>query len=204
MSAQNFCRVHVCVIPTLTISIFSRIKLFSQRYSSKKPPFATIRNNYTSNSADTYQLQALMLRVVSSPDLPVNYSSPTGELAGLSPGCLYCMVGINVKAAVWSARPFLALSRATSLFGAIFEQSRHWQLRNGQAECTATLKLWALHLLQNVFMLHVTNGSDIMNFLARDNYFWLEKWRARNRQDRKSSKSRHQSSLAFHPCMLQL
>ena len=33
-----------------------------------------------------YRLEALMLRVVSSPALPANCSSPIGELAGLSPG----------------------------------------------------------------------------------------------------------------------
>ena len=111
------------------------------------------------------------------------------------------LVGINVKAAVWSARRFLALSRATSLFCAIFEQSGHWQLRNGQAECAATLKLWALHLLQNLFMLHVSDGSDIMNFLARDNFSGsekkiLEKWRARNRQGKRQQS--HVINLARH------
>ena len=173
MSAPNFCKIHVCVICTLTVTTFSRIKLFSQKYSSK--------NSHLQQEIITFNLKLSWYVPAWSADVESRFLSwsawelffPNWRTCWTVTG-MSVLVGINVKAAVWSAWRILALSRATSLFCAIFEQSGHWQLRNGQAECTATLKLWALHLLQNLFMLHVSNGSDIMNFLARDNFFWAD------------------------------
>ena len=94
-------------------------------------------------------------------------SSPEFLLASISTCSTVTaeLVGVDTEdAAPSSARRFRALSRATSLFCAIFWQSGHWQFRKGQSEiCTADFKPWALHLRQNRLM--VLDGSDILIFI---------------------------------------
>ena len=60
-----------------------------------KTAYLTTRLEQSVKSSSRPAIVKLMLRVVSSPDLCANYSSPIGELAGLSPGCRYWLVSTS-------------------------------------------------------------------------------------------------------------